>query len=625
MAHKEQRNFCERVKARFPDDFNKKKVLDVGSLDINGNNRYLFDNCDYTGIDLGPGKNVDIICSAHKFKGQYDTIISTEMFEHDPHIKDSLDNIVSNLLKPGGLFIFTCASEGRPEHGTAKHKSYDSPSTNDYYKNLSEKDIRELIDIDSFFGNNFKFAQNFQTKDLYFAGRKAPNNDLSFWEQPKVSIIIPVIRPKEARRCISAIKKNIGLPIDHYEIVSEMDTHEVGCPEMVKKLTEKAKYDLVMFLGDDTVPEPNFMRHALDMMESLPDSWGVVGLNTKGPVSTDFADNSPENSNPYAHWLAHKKMLEHIPGGAFFSIEYKHSYGDAELKEIAEDIGRWAFAEGARIDHIHPINQSAPDDEHYKRAYSEKNAIHDKKTYCNRKRTRMQKKYGTKLAIAMPLTDDKVYNQFFFSFIKVITEYMSSLIKKGKPISFDVLMPNFPCQVDAARNDLVNQALLLGCTHILMMDTDQIYATTDMIEKMLAHNKPVVGARVHRRYPPFDPLLLRGDIGELYQVPDSEVRNKDGNYNTELLVTYTGTGCILYEMQIFNDMIPDKWFEFKTGKVGQPIGEDIVFCAKLEKYKIPIVVDCSIDIKHLTLMATDWGTYKLFSKIMGGKKNGIRK
>ena len=46
---------------------------------------------------------------------------------------------------------------------------------------------------------------------------------------------------------------------------------------------------------------------------------------------------------------------------------------------------------------------------------------------------------------------------------------------------------------------------------------------------------------------------------------------------------------------------------------------------KLRDRKIPIIVDCSIDIKHLTLLATDWGTYKLFSKIMGGKNNGIGK
>ena len=196
--------------------------------------------------------------------------------------------------------------------------------------------------------------------------------------------------------------------------------------------------------------------------------------------------------------------------------------------------------------------------------------------------------------------------------------FQSSLISNGKPISFDVLMPDYPCQVDAARNNLVYQALLLGCTHILMMDTDQIYKTPNMIEKMLAHDKQVLGARVHRRYPPFDPLLLMGEVGKLHQVPDEKIRDKDGNFTEELSVNFTGAGCVLYDMQVFIDMMPDRWFEFKTVN-GRPVGEDIHFCEKLEKRNIPIVVDCSIDIKHLTLLGADWGTYKLFQKIMGGK------
>jgi hypothetical protein len=53
-----------------------------------------------------------------------------------------------------------------------------------------------------------------------------------------------------------------------------------------------------------------------------------------------------------------------------------------------------------------------------------------------------------------------------------------------------------------------------------------------------------------------------------------------------------------------------------VGDMGQPIGEDINFCDELKKAGVPIVVDCSIDIKHLTLLAADWGTYKLFQKIM---------
>ena len=47
MAHKEQRDFCLRVKEKYPEFFKDKKVLDIGSLDINGSNRDLFENCNY--------------------------------------------------------------------------------------------------------------------------------------------------------------------------------------------------------------------------------------------------------------------------------------------------------------------------------------------------------------------------------------------------------------------------------------------------------------------------------------------------------------------------------------------------------------------------------------------------
>ena len=80
MAHKEQREFCLAVKAMFPDFFRDKTVLDMGSLDINGSNRYLFENCTYIGIDLSKGENVDVVVMAHEFSGgPFDPILHTEM------------------------------------------------------------------------------------------------------------------------------------------------------------------------------------------------------------------------------------------------------------------------------------------------------------------------------------------------------------------------------------------------------------------------------------------------------------------------------------------------------------------------------------------------------------------
>lgn len=172
MSHKEQREYCKRIKELHPSKFNSVNVLDCGSLDINGNNRYLFDNSNYLGIDVGKGKNVDVVTPIHKFKSsaKFDFIISTECFEHDKHYKESLLNIV-DLLASGGMFLFTCATTGRAEHGTTATSPEDAPFTTDYYKNLTEQDIREVLDIDGIF-TEYSFEIDNNHKDLNFYGIK---------------------------------------------------------------------------------------------------------------------------------------------------------------------------------------------------------------------------------------------------------------------------------------------------------------------------------------------------------------------------------------------------------------------------------------------------------------------
>lgn len=179
MAHPAQQEFCRRVKALFPEMFERKRVLDCGSLDVNGSNRGLFTECGYTGIDVGQGIGVDVVCPTHELdmpNEAFDVVVSTECFEHDMHYVVSLRKIVA-LLRPSGLFFFTCASAGRPEHGTTRCLPGDSPLTvavpvwSDYYKNLTETDIRAAIDVPTIFAR-FQFEYNPNDKDLYFWGVK---------------------------------------------------------------------------------------------------------------------------------------------------------------------------------------------------------------------------------------------------------------------------------------------------------------------------------------------------------------------------------------------------------------------------------------------------------------------
>ncbi len=183
--HQQVIDFLKYVKQNFNSDLINKRVLDVGSGDINGNNRYLFENCEYNGNDVTDAPNVTIVSRTKNlpFENEsFDTIISTECFEHDPEYKESLLKIY-DMLKKDGLFIFTCASYGRPEHGTRRTSpncSYGTISNNedmsDYYKNLVKKDIEELFNLNEKF-TKYKMYYNNEIKDLYFVGRKKGLND----------------------------------------------------------------------------------------------------------------------------------------------------------------------------------------------------------------------------------------------------------------------------------------------------------------------------------------------------------------------------------------------------------------------------------------------------------------
>lgn len=79
--HDQAKDFTVFVKSILPTYFLSKKVLDVGSGDINGNNRFLFENCEYDGNDVITANNVTIVSKTKDLifsDGTFDTIISTK-------------------------------------------------------------------------------------------------------------------------------------------------------------------------------------------------------------------------------------------------------------------------------------------------------------------------------------------------------------------------------------------------------------------------------------------------------------------------------------------------------------------------------------------------------------------
>ena len=170
MSHQAQLDFVASLRFKFPDYFIRKKVLEVGSLNINGSIRPFFEQCTYVGVDLGEGADVDVVAKGEDLTyadGTFDVVASCECFEHNPEWVATLENMIRMAT---GLVFFSCATTGRKEHGTRRTSPWDAPFCGDYYRNLTEEDVRQEIDLSVF--KRYEFSANSDCHDLYFWGIK---------------------------------------------------------------------------------------------------------------------------------------------------------------------------------------------------------------------------------------------------------------------------------------------------------------------------------------------------------------------------------------------------------------------------------------------------------------------
>jgi SAM-dependent methyltransferase len=213
MAHPEQFDYIETLKNKFPQSFKEKKVLEVGSLNINGSIRTLFDKCDYTGLDLESGSCVDVVCEGQNYDApdeSYDVVSSVECFEHNPYWKETFLNMI-RMCKTGGLVFFTCATDGREEHGTSKSRPDSSQFTVnkgwEYYQNLNETHFKE-INLDQYF-SEYKFDVNTNSQDLYFYGIKKDNKIIL--REKMLSVFYHLYIPDTSGMWVWYVNEQLGL------------------------------------------------------------------------------------------------------------------------------------------------------------------------------------------------------------------------------------------------------------------------------------------------------------------------------------------------------------------------------------------------------------------------------
>ena len=220
-----------------------------------------------------------------------------------------------------------------------------------------------------------------------------------------------------------------------------------------------------------------------------------------------------------------------------------------------------------------------------------------------------------KIAIALPHFGQMMYSETALSLMRVIGQTIAQ-----RPSAYTLLKPAYPSQAEAEkrciteiRNNLVEQALDEVCTKIIMLDTDQTYPP-DTIINLLSHDKAIVTGQVHRRYPPFDPIMLRGTLHKYLNVPYEEM------YTGEIVeIDATGAACMCVDMSVFLD-VQYPWFEeIPQTEDEKPVGEDIHFWHKVKEAGYQIFMDTSIQIGHLGLRTFGRGDYVLYRKVVEKK------
>jgi GT2 family glycosyltransferase len=155
-----------------------------------------------------------------------------------------------------------------------------------------------------------------------------------------------------------------------------------------------------------------------------------------------------------------------------------------------------------------------------------------------------------------------------------------------KPYTYEIIIGTEGFNTAENRTWLVAQASKAQCTHIFCVDDDMIY-DKDTLEKLLAHDKDIVGAKYANR---------RG-TGEVIEYLDGTPLDVE----TDLLeVKALGGGCVLIKMDVFTK-VSQPWFWYKIAPTGAVVmSHDWYFCEKAREAGYDIWCDMLLIPEHIS-------------------------
>lgn len=161
---------------------------------------------------------------------------------------------------------------------------------------------------------------------------------------------------------------------------------------------------------------------------------------------------------------------------------------------------------------------------------------------------------------------------------------------------------------DMARNTICQQVLQNGYEFVFFLDSDVI-PPPDTIHRLMAHRQPFISGVYHRRSPPHGiPVMLKGGKW-ITEYPANRL----------IEVDLVGAGCLLIHRSVL-ERVPHQrpeagktYFDWRVdckGKLpdGECLSEDFTLCSHVKKYGIQVLVDTSIQCRHIGLAQATYGS-----------------
>jgi glycosyltransferase involved in cell wall biosynthesis len=132
------------------------------------------------------------------------------------------------------------------------------------------------------------------------------------------------------------------------------------------------------------------------------------------------------------------------------------------------------------------------------------------------------------------------------------------------------------------RNYIAAQAVNNNCDYLFFVDDDMILPP-DTLDRLLAHNKDIIGGIYKTKYE------VQADVCEYF---DNE---RTGLFKVKAL----GTGCLLIKTEVFRKL-PQPWFKYEWNQNGSiKRSHDWIFCEDARNAEYDVWADSTLEIKHI--------------------------